>query len=231
MAHVRGRHALVAVLGASLMMLGGGCAAHSTEVKDSWMARVPEGELGDVRQAEAAKRQALDEVTRADVGIGDAERALDISRHNVDAAKNRRDAEDATVKAAELTGQRATIDQARAQLRGADAELDAARAQVAWREQNVDAWKAQKKLREREAVVADAELSFARFKALKQHGDVRADDISENALRSKIADARRDARDAQREADAKTQQAQQARVAWEQIRSQTRGYGGSGWRR
>ncbi|MFL5350972.1 MAG: hypothetical protein ACJ8AT_39895 [Hyalangium sp.] len=227
MAHVRGRHALVAVLGTSLMILGG-CASHTTEVQDSWMARVPESELGSVRQAEAARRQALDEIARADVAIGDAERALDISHRNVEAAKNRRDAEAATLKAAELTGQRASINQAQAQLRNAEAGLQLAQAQVGWRGQNVDAWKAQKKFRERDATVAEAELSYARYLALKQHGDVRADDISEKNLRSKIADARNDALEARREADAKIQQAQQARVAWEQLRSQSRGYGGSG---
>ncbi len=226
MAHVRGRHVLVAVLGTSLMILGG-CASH-TEVKDAWLARVPEQQLGNVRQAEAAKRQANDEVTRASVAIGDAERALDIDRHNREAAKNRKKAEESALDVANLSGQRANIDQAQAQLRNADAALSVAQAQVDWREQNVDAWKAQKRLRERELVVADAELSYARYLALKQHGDVRAENISEKDLRSAISDARSKAMEARQEADLKAQQAQQARVAWEQLRNQARAYGGAG---
>jgi colicin import membrane protein len=231
MAQGRRRHALVAVLGTSLMILGGCGASHKTEVKDSWMARVPEEQLGDVRQAQASRNQAMDEVTRADVAIGDAERALDVARRNVDAAKHRKDAEQATLKAAEITGQRASIDQAQAELRNAEADLAAARAHVGWREQNVEAWKAQKRHREREVTVADAELSFARYLALKQHGDIRAEDISEKELRSAISDARSKALEARRDADAKAQQAQQARVAWQQLRDQVRGYGGSGWNR
>jgi colicin import membrane protein len=227
MAHVRGRHALLAVVGTSLMILGG-CASHSTEVENSWMARVPEAEMGSVRQAEAAKRQAVDGVMRADVAVDDAQRALEVARHDVDMAKiGQKSAED-TLKAAELTGQRATIDQAQAQLRTAGVAQQAARAEVAWREQNVDAWKAQKRLRERENTLADAQLSYARYVALKQHGDVRAEKISEDDLRSSVSDARSKVLEARRDADAKSQQAHRSQVAWEQLRSQTRGYGGSG---
>jgi hypothetical protein len=231
MAQARRRHVLVAVLGTSLMILGGCGASHNTEVKDSWLARVPEEQLGDVRQAQAARSQAMDGVMRADVAIDDAERALDVARRNVDAAKHRKDAEQATLEAAKVTGQRSSIEQAQAQLRAAEAELSAARAHVGWREQNVDAWKAQKRYREREVTVADAELSYARYLALKQHGDIRAQDLSERDLQAAITDAQRKALEARRDADAKAQQAQSARVAWEQLRNQSRGYGGSGWNR
>lgn len=227
MAHVRGWHALLAALGASLMILGG-CASHSTEVKDSWLARVPETDLGNVRQAQAAKRQAVDGVNRADVAVDDAQRALGVARHDVEMARIRHKSAEDTVKAAELTGQRATIDQAQAQLRSAGVAQQAARAQVVWREQNVDAWRAQKRLRERESNLADAELSYARYAALKQHGDVRVENMSEDDLRFAISDARSKALEARRDADEKSQQARRAQVAWEQLRSQTRGYGGSG---
>jgi hypothetical protein len=210
------------------MILGGCGTSHNTEVKDSWLARVPEDQLADVRQAQAAKRQAVDEVTRADVSIGDAQRALDVAHRNVDAAKNRRDAQRAALDAAQAVGQRTAIDQAQDQLRDAELSLAAARAQVDWRKQSVDAWKAQKRLREREVDSADAKLSYARYLALKQHGDVRAQDISEQALQNSINDTQNRVREARREADSKAQQAQQARAEWEQLRNQTRAYGGSG---
>ncbi|WP_224364878.1 hypothetical protein [Hyalangium versicolor] len=230
MIQVRARHALVAVLGTSLMILGG-CSAHNKAVQDSWLARVPEENLRDVRQAQVARDRAADAITRADVSIGDAERALDVARRNVDAAKNHMDAEEATLEAARVTGQRASIDQAQGQFQTAEAGLAAARAHVGWRKQNVDAWRAQKQLRERELEVANAELAYSRFLALKQHGDIRVQDISEAELQKDITKAQRKATEARREADAKAQQAQQARVAWEQLRTQARGYGGSGWDR
>jgi colicin import membrane protein len=228
MAQARWRYALVAAFGTSMMLLGGCSTSRSTRVDDAWMARVPENELGDVRQAQANKRQALDEVTRAEVAIGDAQRALDVARSNAEAAQHQRKAQEATLKAAEATGQRSAIAQARAQLRGAEMDRSAAAAQVDWRKENVDAWKAQKRYREREATVADAELSYARYLALKRHDDVRAQDISERNLKSAIADAKRDASEARRDADAKTQEARRTRVAWEKIRSEAQGYGGSG---
>src|SRR4051812_18346115 len=92
MAQANWREACVAVLGASLMVLGGCATRGNTEVKDSWLARVPEEGLVNVRQAEAAKRQATDNVLRADVGIEDADRALDVARRNAEAAKLRKDA-------------------------------------------------------------------------------------------------------------------------------------------
>ncbi|WP_224243119.1 hypothetical protein [Hyalangium gracile] len=200
-------------------------------MEDSWIARVPEENLGDVRQAQAARHQAADAVMRADVSIGDAERALDVARRNVEAAKHRMDAEKATLEAAQVTGQRSSIDQAQAQIRAAEVDLAAARAHVGWRKQNVDAWRAQKVLRERELEVAEAELAMARYVALKEHGDIRVQDISERDLQAAINDAQRKTTEARREADSKAQQAQQARVQWEQLRGQARGYGGSGWNR
>lgn len=230
MVEVRGRHALAAVLGASLWLLGG-CASQKTEVKDSWLARVPEAELGSVRQAQANQHRASDAVTRADVAIGDAERAREVARRNVDAARNRKKAEEATLKAAEMTGQSASIAQAQAQLQGADAELAAAQAQVDWRAENVDAWRSQKRLRERELELADAQLSHARFLALRQHGDVRVQDISEGNLKHSISRAQDRVASARRDADERAQSAQQARVSWERLRMQAQGYGGSGWNR
>jgi hypothetical protein len=231
MVEVRARHALVAVLGASLWLLGG-CASQKTEVKDSWLARVPEAQLASVRQAQANRNRASDAVTRADVAVGDADRALDVARRNVDASKNRKKAEEATLKAAEVTGQSSSIAQAQAQLRGADAELAAAQAQVGWRAENVDAWKSQKQLRERELELADAQLAYSRFLALKQHGDVRVKDISEGELKHSISKAQDKVAEARQDADSKAQRAQKARVAWEQLRMQAQGYGGSGgWNR
>jgi hypothetical protein len=227
MAQVRGRHALVAVLGTALWLLGG-CASNKTEVKDSWLARVPEEQLRDVRQAQANVNQAADAVTRADVAVGDAQRALDVARLNVNSAKNRKDAEEATLKAAEVTGQRTTIDQARAQLSAAETGVAAAQAHVGWRAENVEAWKAQKRLRERALELADAELAYARYQALKQHGDVRVQDISEGNLRNAITKAQSRVTQARRDADSQAQQAQQARASWERLRVQAQGYGGSG---
>lgn len=225
------KRALVAVLGASVVVVGGCGTSRNTEVKDSWMARVPEERMGTVREAQAAKLQATDEVTRANVAIGDAERAQEVASRNEEAARLRRDAEKAQVEAARETGQQRSIQAAEAQLKAAEAELVAAKAQVQWRNENVDAWKAQKQLRERELAVADAELNYAQYRALKENGDVRAQKLTEGDFLSILANARSEAREARRDADEQTQQARQARVQWEQLRDRAEGYGGSGWNR
>jgi len=231
MAQSSWRRALVAVLGTSLMILGGCSTGRNTEVKDSWIARIPEERLGSVREAQASKQQATDEVMRSKVAIGDAERALEVARRNADAAKLRRDAEKAQLEAARETGQQTSIQAAEAQLQAAEAELAAARARVDWRNENLEAWKAQKGLRDRELEVADAELNYAQYRALKENGDVRAQSLTEGDFLSILAKARREAREARRDADEQTQQARQARVQWERLRGQAQGYGGSGWDR
>lgn len=232
MAQSNWRRALVAaVLGASVGLLGGCGTSGNTEVKDSWMARVPEERMGSVREAQAYKRQATDEVARANVAIGDAERAQEVARRNMEAAKLRRDAEKAQLKAAQETGQQSSIQAAEAQIQAAEAELAAAKAQMDWRDQNLEAWKAQRQLRERELKVADAELNYAQYRALKENGDVRAQKLTEGDFLSTLDKARKEAREARRDADEQTQQARQARLQWEQLRERAQGYGGSGWNR
>jgi len=228
MAQANWRRACVAVLGASLMALGGCASSGNTEVKDSWLARVPEEGLVNVRQAEAVKRQATDNVLRADVGTEDAKRALDIARRSEEAAKLRRDAAKAQLDAAKATGQLASIQQAEMQLQGEEMGLAAARAQVSWRKENVEVWNAQRELRQRELQVADAELNYTQYRALKQHGDVRAQQLTEGEFLSAISKAKRKALEARRDADAETLEARQARARWEQLRGQAQGYGGSG---
>ncbi len=232
MAQASWRRAFVAVFGASLMVLGGCGTGGNTEVKDSWMARVPETGMVNVRQAQALKQQATDNVLRADVAIEDAERALEISRRNEEAAKLRHDAAKAQLEAAKATGQQANIRQAELQLEAGDAELAAAQAQVSWRKENLEAWNAQKELRLRELQVAEAELDYAQYRALKAIGDVRAQELTEGDFLSVLSKAKRKALDARRDADEETQEARQARAQWEQLRGQAQGYGGSGrnWR-
>jgi colicin import membrane protein len=222
------RRAVVAVLGTSLMILGGCGTGRNTEIKDSWMARVPEEQMGDVRQAQAHRRQISDEVARANVAIGDAERALEVARRSAEAAKLRKDAAKVQLEAARETGQQDSIQAAEAQLQVADLELAAARAQVDWRKENVDAWKAQRELREREFELADAELNYAQYQALKENEDVRAQSLTEGDFLSILADAKRKTLEARRDADERTQRAQQMRAQWEQLREQAQGYGGSG---
>jgi colicin import membrane protein len=232
MARSNWRRALVAaVLGTSVGLLSGCGTSGNTEVKDSWMARVPEERMGSVREAQAYKHQAQDEVARANVAIGDAERAKEVAQRNVEAAKLRRDAEKAQLKASQETGQQSSIQASEAQLQAAEAELQAAKAQVDWRNQNLEAWQAQRRLRERELKVAEAELNYAQYRALKENGDVRAQKLTEGDFLSILDKARKEARDARRDADEQTQQARQARLSWEQLRDRAQGYGGSGWNR
>ena len=216
-------------MGASMVFLAGCGSSKAARVDDAMMARVPEDQLGDVRDAQLARTKAADNVTRAEVAVRDAERAAEVARRNGDAAKSRVEAEQAGVKAAEATGQSSPITQARAKLMGAEAGLATAAAQVAWHDRKTETLKAEKNLRASELDMADAELNLAQFKALERTGDVRAKEMSEANYLSAVANARRDVEDSRRRVDEQKRVEQHARAQWERLRSQTpQGYGGSG---
>ncbi|RKH19669.1 hypothetical protein D7Y13_20890 [Corallococcus praedator] len=216
-------------MGASMVFLAGCGSSKAARVDDAMMARVPEDQLGDVRDAQLARTKAADNVTRAEVAVRDAERAAEVSRRNGDAAKSRVDAERAAVKAAEATGQSSPIAQARSQLQGAEAGRAAAEAQVAWHDRQIDTRKAEKDLRDAELNVADAELNLAQFKALERTGDVRTKDMSEANFMSAVANAKREVEDSLRKVDAQKRVEKDARAQWERLRSETpQAFGGSG---
>ncbi|WP_225411104.1 hypothetical protein [Stigmatella hybrida] len=224
------RTALLVAASGALVALSGCSAGHAnTRVKDEWMARVPESELGDVREAQTQRLQANDAIVRADVEIRDAERALEVVRREEGAARMRKEAEQASVKAAEAKGQRDQIGDAQASLKAAQGMHEAAKAQVAWREHVVEMKKGQKELREREAEVANAELSLAEYRALKNSGDVRADQLSEADFNKAVSEARSRLASTQKKIEKSQKQEREARAQWENLRDRAQGYGGSGW--
>jgi colicin import membrane protein len=223
------RTALLAAAGGALLALSGCGAGHAnTRVKDEWMARVPESELGEVRQAQTQRLQANDAVVRADVEIRDAERALEVVRREEGAARMRKEAEQASVKAAEAKGQREHIADAQATLKAAQGMHEAAKAQVSWRERVVESKKDLKELRQREAEVANAELSLAEYQALKGSGDVRADNLSEADFNKAVSEARSRLASTQKKTEKTQKQEREARAQWESLRDRAQGYGGSG---
>lgn len=217
------------VMGAALTVLGGGCgSSRAAKVDDSWLARVPEEQLGEVRGAQSERRKAQDEVSRADVALKDAERALEVARRNADASQLRKEANEAALEAANATGQRPDIERAKAELLNSETGVTAAQAQVNWRQQAIESLQSRKQLRERELEVADARLRQAEYLALKENGDVRAEEMSEADFSKAIAEAQRRVEDARRNVDSQAREEQQARAQWERLRSQAQGYGGSG---
>lgn len=223
------RKSLVGVLGAVMLVASGcGSSRSATRVDESWMARVPEEQLGDVRDAQTERRKAADEVTRAEVARSDAERALEVARRNEEAAKLRKKADETALDAAKAKGQQTEISQAEAAMQGTDTAVAAAQAEVTWRKQALDTLAANKQLRERELEVADAKLAQSEYLALKESGDVRAQSLSEADFAGAVASAQRKVEEARRDVDERTQKEQQARARWEQLREQARGYGGSG---
>ncbi len=217
------------MLGASLAVLGSGCGStKAAKVDDSWLARVPEDQLGDVRNAQSERRKAQDEVTRADVALKDAERARQVARSNADASKLRKKANETALEAAQATGQRADIERAKAELMNSETGVTAAEAQVNWRQQSIEALQAQKELREHELEVADARLNQAEYMALKKNGDVRAEKLSEADFAANLAEAQRRVEESRKRVDSQSREEQQARAQWERLRTQAQGYGGSG---
>ncbi|MFP2963753.1 hypothetical protein ACLEPN_40020 [Myxococcus sp. 1LA] len=217
------------MMGAALSVASVGCSStRSAKVDESWLARVPEDQLGDVREAQTQRRMAQDAVTRSDVAVNDARRELEVAKRNEDAAKARKEAHDAALKAANATGQSNNITEAQSKVQDADKSLSAAQAQVKYREQAIKTMEAQKELRENELAVADAKLSQAEYEALKENRDVRAQDLSEADFASATADAQRKVEESQRKLQSQQNQEQQARATWERMRDQVQGYGGSG---
>jgi hypothetical protein len=217
------------VMGAALAVLGGGCgSSRAAKVDESWLARVPEERLGDVRSAQSERRKAQDEVTRADVALKDAERGLQVAQRNADVTRLRKEANEAALEAANATGQRADIERAKAELMNSETGVTAAKAQVNWRQKSIESLQASKELRERELELADARLHQAEYLALKQNGDVRAEELSEADFTSALAEAQRRVEDARKNVDSQSREEQQARAQWEQLRTESQGYGGSG---
>ncbi len=226
----RRRRVLAGVMmGAALSVASVGCSStRSAKVDESWLARVPEGQLGDVREAQTQLRTAQDAVTRSDVALKDARQELEVAKRNEDAAKARRKAHDEALKAATATGQSSNIAQAQAELKSADSSMSAAQAQVRYREHAIKTMEAEKELRENELAVADAKLSQAEYEALKANQDVRAQELSEADFASATADAQRKVDESQRKLQSQRQQERQARATWQRMRNQVQGYGGSG---
>ncbi|MFY1825667.1 hypothetical protein ACN47A_07130 [Myxococcus fulvus] len=225
------RHRVLAgvVLGTALVL--GGCSSSKSakkQVDESWLARVPESQLGDVRNAQSERTKAQDEVTRADVAVKDAERAVEVSRRNEEAAKLSHEANQTALEAARATGQQANITQAQKDLRTTESKVQAARAQTAWRQRAVETQKARKDLRQAELELSDAQLRQAELQALKNSDDVRAKEMSDAEFTRAVADAQRKTEEAQRQVDVRLGEERQARADFEKARGSSQGYGGSG---
>src|SRR5215217_2538967 len=206
------------VLGTALVL--GGCSssrsASKQQVDESWMARVPESQLGDVRNAQAERLKAQDEVKRAEVAVKDAERAAQVAERNEEAAKLSTEANKTAVEAAQATGQASNISQAQAELKTTETKQAAAHAQLLWRQRAIETQKARRDLRQAELV------------ALRNSDDVRAKELSEAEFTSAVANAQRNTEEAQRQVDERLRAERQARSDWEKLNGGARGYGGSG---
>ncbi|WP_205522841.1 hypothetical protein [Myxococcus eversor] len=218
------------VLGTALVL--GGCSssrsASKQQVDESWMARVPESQLGDVRNAQAERLKAQDEVKRAEVAVKDAERAEKVAERNEEAARLSTDANKTAVEAAQATGRASNISQAQSELKTTETKQAAAHAQLLWRQRAIDTQKARKDLRQRELELADARLRQAELVALRNSDDVRAKELSEAEFTSAVANAQRNTEEAQRQVDERLRVERQARSDWEKLNGEARGYGGSG---
>ncbi|NVI98268.1 hypothetical protein HV824_09035 [Myxococcus sp. AM009] len=221
------RRMYLGVAGTAVMLLGG-CAAQrsSAKVEKEWVARVPPGDLGNVRQAQLTEEQAQEQITRAQVASQDAEAAREVVQRNEDAAKARYEAGEAALEVAQATGDVAAIERAQNAACTAQHALTLAEAEAAWRDDAVTTSKSLEVMRQRELDVADAQLEQAEYEAVNANADVRAKELSPGDFSSAVADARRKAAEQQQQVDANLQREQQAKARWQQLQDQ--GYGGSG---
>lgn len=223
-----GRRRMYLGMAGTALMLMGGCASHrsSAKVDKEWVARVPPGDLGNVRQAQLTEEQAREQITRAQVDRQDAEAQREVAQRNEDAAKSRHEAGEAALEAAQAMGDVGAIERAQNTVCTAQHALTLAEAETAWREDAVTTLKSLEDMRQRELAVADAQLEQAEYDAVNANADVRAKELSPGDFSSAVADARRQAADQQRQVDANLQREEQAKARWQQLQDQ--GYGGSG---
>jgi hypothetical protein len=218
------RCVLVAVLGASLMVLGGCGASRMTQIQDSWLDTVPREKQWSVGQHRDSRQRALNELARADAAIKDAEPQLNTARLQVEAASLRREGYEKLLEADRITGPQLTIQQSEGRLRSSETKLAAAEAEVRWCKENLSAWRAEKQLWERELQLADVELNYARYKALKEQGDPRVAALTDQDFLAELAEVKEELAEARSDADSQKEKARQARAQWQQLAEVARGY-------
>ncbi len=217
----------VAVGALGLVALGlPGCASSRGSVDDSWLARIPESELSGVNAAQSKLQQAKDEVTKAEVAHKDAQQSYEVAGHNRDATKNRIEADQTAVKAAEGKGQQDAIRSAQSALATSEGASSKAEAELRYRKEQVDAKAASQVVTKSKEELAAAELEMAQYEALKKNNDVRARKLSEPDFRAKVADAQAKVAQAEQKVHEEEQQAQQARLDVDRMNGS--GMGGSG---
>jgi len=181
----------------SAVMLVTGCASGGGEMKDEWLARVPQEQMSGVESARAGERQALDDVNRAEVAKGDAERALEVAKSQRDSAKSSLKADETSLEAATAQGQAPGITSSTNALETGKLKSQAVDAQVVWREKDLAAAEANIDLRREQVKVAEAQRKLAQYQALRNTNDVRVKDYSENDFREALKDAQEDAAEVQ----------------------------------
>lgn len=215
-------------LAAALLALGGCAGTKEAKIDESWVARVPEDQLGSVREARTAQQSAEDDVKRAEVARDDAEQALKAERQRADAAKKEADANKTELEAAQKTGQADQINAATQKQKESQAVVAAAEARVKWFEKEKDAKAAEVDVKTRKVDVAKAQLEFAEYQALKNAGDTRVEDMSEANFRAEISKAETKQAEAEQKVSQLRDEAKEARAEWRRQHEQLQGIGGGG---
>lgn len=164
-----------------LAVVGSGCAhnaARAPEIKDEWVARVPQEQLQPLYQARHDFRASQDEVTRAEVAVRDADSAVSVRKTRLDAAGSRVKAAEQELKAAERTGDPNQIAQARSGLQQARQNETVAQADRKVAEEQRDVAQAQKQLAEARVKTEQARVEQAKYKVLQANNDTRVKDIN-----------------------------------------------------
>lgn len=205
-----------------------GCATQSPSIKEEWIARLPSSQMTDIYSARAEERQATDAVTRAQVLQQDAQRALEVSRIERDAARAGVRASEKRVEAARAVGREAGISLAQRDLGIAQERLAAAEAEVTWRERALESREAAVSLAERKAELEAARLDWVKYQTLREAGDTRVRDIREEPYRKELARAEGEVHSARRALEVKQQVAERAKAIFERREETLPAYGGSG---
>lgn len=230
MAQSNRRCVLVVVIGVSLALLSGCSASRKNEIKDEWLGSVPWEKQVGLRKHREDRLQAVKEIAKATAAIQDARPQLANADAQARAAKLRKEAYQKLLDADQLTGSQMTILQAREQLEAGKALLAVAEAELRWSTENLNDWLARKQLWDFELQLADAQLNYARYQALKARGDSRVQPLTDEDFLPEISEVKDAVKEARSDWQEESAKALRARARWDQLAAEARARGHLGHR-
>lgn len=158
------------------------------EVKDEWVARIPESEMGPIFDARADVRRSRDELNRAEVAVKDAKRDHDVQKGLQDAEKERLDALGKAIEAARSTGDPAQIRDAQERHARGQEMFDVAKERADVGKGRVEVAELERDLARVGVRRAEVAVEQAEYQQLRAMNDTRIRDLNPAAFEAEFAE-------------------------------------------